>query len=68
VSAATGGCHLYFARGVTFLSCTDNDCNRNIEMTPLRNVPTAKETDMTAAKGFVVPAGGQDRSTRDGSA
>ena len=29
------GCHLYFARPVTFLSCADSFCKRNIEMTPL---------------------------------
>jgi len=29
------GCHLYFARRVTFLSCADIPCKRNIEMTPL---------------------------------
>ena len=29
------GCHLYFARRVTFLSCADIVCERNIEMTPL---------------------------------
>src|ERR1700730_11912333 len=28
-------CHLYFARRVTFLSCADNFCKSNIEMTPL---------------------------------
>src|SRR6266436_1888568 len=41
VSCRTGrvrrhwGCHLYFARRVSFLSCADSDCNRHIEMTPL---------------------------------
>src|SRR6516165_1009060 len=29
------GCHLYFARRVTFLSCADIDCKRNIAMAPL---------------------------------
>src|SRR6201989_1297404 len=28
-------CHLYFARRVSFLSCADSLCKRNIEMTPL---------------------------------
>jgi hypothetical protein len=32
------GCHLYFARRVTFLSCADMSCKRNIEMTPLCKV------------------------------
>jgi hypothetical protein len=36
--SARGGCHLYFARRVTFLSCADNLCKRNIEMTPLRKM------------------------------
>src|SRR6267378_2652763 len=41
VSCRTGrvrrhwGCHLYFARRVSFLSCADMQCKRNIEMTPL---------------------------------
>jgi hypothetical protein len=28
-------CHLYFARRVSYLSCADISCKRNIEMTPL---------------------------------
>ncbi len=32
------GCHLYFAHRVTFLSCADMQCKRNIEMTPLCNI------------------------------
>jgi len=32
------GCHLYFAHRVTFLSCADIECKRNIEMTPLCNI------------------------------
>ena len=31
-------CHLYFARRVTFLSCADNACKRDIEMTPLYKI------------------------------
>src|ERR1700730_7629413 len=31
-------CHLYFARRVSFLSCADIHCKRNIEMTPLCKV------------------------------
>src|SRR6266446_6563903 len=41
VSCRTGrvrrhwGCHLYFARRVSFLSCADSFCRRPIKMSPL---------------------------------
>jgi len=35
VASAAKGCHFYFAHRVTFLSCADTICKRNIEMTPL---------------------------------
>src|SRR5258708_20245282 len=37
------GCHLYFARRVTFLSCADTACSRNVQM----SVPSQLEMSVS---------------------
>src|SRR6516225_7574275 len=38
IGSAAPGCHFYFARRVTFLSCADIPCRRPIKMSPLCKV------------------------------
>src|SRR5271157_2571066 len=60
-----GGCHLYFARRVTFLTCADTACRSPIEMSPVS--PIEMSLRQAVVETFGVTCDDGDPNERSGT-